>query len=176
MTMAVKVFLFGIAMTGATVAVSTFRTNDRVDDEHLERARRILSETPLIDGHNDLPWAIRNYEAAPMDVRAYDLRRRTPGHTDMPRLREGMVGAQFWSVYVPFAAVEEGAARYQLEQIDIARQLIELYPDVFELALTADEVEKVALALAEGELYFTLVPSGQPDQGTTGRTVDDLFS
>src|SRR5690606_19732769 len=62
------------------------------------RARAILSTTPLVDGHNDLPWAIRQYEAAPHDVVAYDLRSRTPGHTDIPRLREGMVGAQFWSV------------------------------------------------------------------------------
>jgi hypothetical protein len=63
-------------------------------------------------------------QSAPGDVAAYDLRSRTPGHTDLERLRQGMVGAQFWSVYVPPRAVEEGAARVQLEQIDIARQMI----------------------------------------------------
>ncbi len=108
-----------------------------------EVARRVLSRTPLFDGHNDLPWAIREYTAAPRDVVAYDLRGTVPGHTDIPRLRKGMVGAQFWSVYVPFEATKEGAARVQLEQIDIARQVIERYPDVFELAYSVSDVERV---------------------------------
>jgi membrane dipeptidase len=113
-------------------------------DTHLERAQRVLSETPLIDGHNDLPWAIRNSESAPHDVRAsdHDLRTHTPFHTDIDRLRAGMVGAQFWSVYIPYEAVEEGAAKVQLEQIDIALQVIDRYPDVFELALDASDVER----------------------------------
>lgn len=108
-----------------------------------ERARRILDHTPLIDGHNDLPWAIRNSELAPRDVfaGAHDLRSSTPFHTDIGRLREGRVGAQFWSVYIPFEAVEEGAAKVQLEQIDIANRIIETYPEAFELALTASDVE-----------------------------------
>jgi membrane dipeptidase len=112
-------------------------------DPHLEIARRVLSATPLVDGHNDLPWAIREYGAAPHDVVAYDLRRRTPGHTDIERLRQGMVGAQFWSVYIPFRAVEEGAAKTQLEQIDIAHHVIRRYPDIFELALTADDAVRI---------------------------------
>ena len=78
-----------------------------------------------------------------MDVAAYDLRHRTSGHTDIPRLRSGGVGAQFWSVYVPSAAVEEGAARVQLEEIDIARQMIAAYPDHLELALSPSDVERV---------------------------------
>jgi membrane dipeptidase len=112
-------------------------------DPHLDLARRVLSTTPLVDGHNDLPWVIRGYGAAPGDVAAYDLRSRTTGHTDLERLREGMVGAQFWSVYVPPRAVEEGAARVQLEQIDIARQIIALHPDHLELALTVSDVERI---------------------------------
>ena len=90
-----------------------------------EMARRVLERTPLFDGHNDLPWAIRQYRAAPMDVDAYDLRGRTPGHTDLERLRAGMVGAQFWSVYIPGEYADSGFARVQLEQIDIARRVIE---------------------------------------------------
>jgi len=109
--------------------------------DHDAIARRVLSTVPLIDGHNDLPWEIRNTESAPRDVRAYDLRSRTPGHTDIARLRQGMVGGQFWSVYVPFDATEEGAAKVQLEQIDIAKQIFDLYPDVFEPAFTASDVE-----------------------------------
>jgi membrane dipeptidase len=119
------------------------RTAAGAADPHLEVARRVLTTTPLVDGHNDLPWAIREYDAAPHDVAAYDLRSRTPGHTDIPRLRAGMVGAQFWSVYVPFRATETGAARVQLEQIDIAHQIIRRYPDVFELALTADDAVRI---------------------------------
>src|SRR5262245_10082140 len=92
------------------------------DDPYLERARRLLAHTILIDGHNDLPWAIRDYEKAPGDVAAYDLRSRTTGHTDIPRLREGRVGAQFWSVYIP-GELPSGFARTQLEQIDIARRV-----------------------------------------------------
>jgi membrane dipeptidase len=112
-------------------------------DQHLAVARRVLATTPLVDGHNDLPWAIREYAAAPHDVAAYDLRTRTPGHTDIARLRAGMVGAQFWSVYTPQSSVETGAAKMQLEQIDIARQIIARYPDVFELALTADDAVRI---------------------------------
>jgi membrane dipeptidase len=112
-------------------------------DRHMEAALRVLSSTPLVDGHNDLPWEIRNQEAGPMDVAAYDLRRRTPGHTDIQRLREGHVGAQFWSVYVPSSAVTEGAARVQLEEIDIARRIISRYPDHFELAMSPSDVERI---------------------------------
>jgi len=113
-------------------------------DAHLDKVRRVLSETPLIDGHNDLPWAIRENGAAPRDVVAYDLRAPTPGHTDLERLRRGMVGGQFWSVYVPCEAVGgEGPARVQLEQIDIARQVIARYPDVLEEAGDASDVERI---------------------------------
>ena len=108
-------------------------------DEHDAIALRVLRSVPLFDGHNDLPWAIRNADT-PRDVDAYGLRGEAAGHTDMRRLRAGGVGAQFWSVYVPFGAVEEGAARVQLEQIDIARQVIRENGDHLELALTGEDV------------------------------------
>ncbi|MGH8309748.1 MAG: hypothetical protein ACRETX_08140, partial [Steroidobacteraceae bacterium] len=65
-------------------------------DPALEHAKRLLERTILFDGHNDLPWAIRSYEAAPGDVAAYDIRKRAPadGQTDLARLREGRIGAQ----------------------------------------------------------------------------------
>ena len=103
-------------------------------DEALRHARRLLRSTILIDGHNDLPIAVRNFPTAPGDVVAYDLRQRTPGDTDIPRLRAGGLGGQFWSVYIP----GEGGgpyARTQLEQIDLARRIIARYPDTFRLAL-----------------------------------------
>ena len=70
-------------------------------DPYLARVKRVLATTPLIDGHNDLPWRIREDKAARGNVDAYDLRSRTPGHTDFARLKTGMIGAQFWSVYTP---------------------------------------------------------------------------
>jgi membrane dipeptidase len=109
-------------------------------DAHLERARRVLAEVPLIDGHNDLPWAIRTAAREPGGVGAYGLRERTAGHTDIPRLRAGMVGGQFWSVYVPPSAVRTGAAQMQREQIDLARLIFEMHPDVFQETLSSVEV------------------------------------
>jgi membrane dipeptidase len=113
------------------------------DDAALARAQRVLRTTPLIDGHNDLPWAIRAYRAAPRDVDAYDLRTTTPGHTDFARLGRGMVGAQFWSVYIPHTYADSGFARVQLEQIDIARRVVAKYPDRLAMAGTAADVERI---------------------------------
>jgi len=112
------------------------------EDPALARARKILRSIPLIDGHNDLPWRIRAEVEPPRDVAAYDLRRRTTGHTDLARLAEGQVGAQFWSVYVPGEIRDSGFARVQLEQIDIARRLIAQYPDRLALALSAADIER----------------------------------
>jgi len=111
-------------------------------DPYLARAKRVLSTTPLIDGHNDLPWRIREDSIARGRVDAYDLRKHTPGHTDFDRLKAGMVGAQFWSVYTPGEWRDSGYARVQLEQIDIARRVIEKYPDRLALALTADDIRR----------------------------------
>ncbi len=113
----------------------------RAQDPHLEKARRVLEAVPLVDGHNDLPWYIREeFTRAPRDVDAYDLRGHTPGNTDIDRLRRGMVGGQFWSVYIPGEFPDSGYARTQLEQIDIARRVIAKYPDALQLALTAQDV------------------------------------
>jgi membrane dipeptidase len=114
----------------------------RSSESDLERARRILATTPLIDGHNDLPWAIRESKTAPRDVDAYDLRRHTTGHTDLERLRAGMVSGQFWSVYIPGEIADSGFARVQMEQIDIARRIIDKYPDRLMWALTAHDLRR----------------------------------
>jgi membrane dipeptidase len=112
------------------------------DARYLARAKRVLKQTPLIDGHNDLPWRIREDSIARGNVDAYDLRKHTPGHTDLERLRRGMVGAQFWSVYVPGEWPDSGYAKVQLEQIDIARRMIAKYPDQLALALTANDIRR----------------------------------
>jgi membrane dipeptidase len=127
-------------------------------------AERALRASPVVDGHNDLAWAIRENPAARGDVAAYDLRKRTPRMTDLDRLRRGMVGGQFWSVYIP-GEPEDGAyaangavsdrpgyARVQLEQIDIARQFIVRYSDQLAPAYTATDVRAAIKAHKVGSL------------------------
>ncbi len=109
-------------------------------DAQLAHAKKLLEQTILIDGHNDLPWEIRTAEGAPRDVAAYDLRTPRKGMTDLARLAEGRVGAQFWSIYIPGEIKDSGFARVQLEQFDIARRMIARYPDRLMLALTADDI------------------------------------
>lgn len=113
-----------------------------------ERARidRILRRTPLIDGHNDLPWEIR--DSFRNDLDAVDLnsdtRRLTPPlHTDIARLREGRVGAQFWSVYVPAALKGTEATEATFQQIDLTRRMIARYPRAFEFAESADDIVRI---------------------------------
>jgi len=130
------------SLLGATLPLAAQTTSASADDRYLARAKRILRQTPLIDGHNDLPWRIREDSIARGKVDAYDLRKRTPGHTDLDRLRKGMIGAQFWSVYIPAEWRDSGYARVQLEQIDVARQMIAKYPDRLALALTADDIRR----------------------------------
>ena len=132
-----------IAITfGGVTSVCAQSPSPEPSDVYLARAKRVLSQTPLIDGHNDLPWRIREDSIARGNVNAYDLRKRTPGQTDLNRLRAGMVGAQFWSVYTPGEWRDSGYARVQLEQIEIARQVIAKYPDRLALALSAEDIRR----------------------------------
>ncbi len=110
-------------------------------DPAMARALHVLATHPVIDGHNDLPWAIRENLKTPQDVVAYDVRGHAPGNTDLPRLKAGHVGGQFWSVYTPGESKFEDYARIQLEQIDIARRVVARYPELV-WALTADDMEK----------------------------------
>ncbi|MBE0593326.1 MAG: dipeptidase [Gemmatimonadales bacterium] len=106
----------------------------------LERARRLMEQVPLIDGHNDLPWELRERFHSSFD--SLDLARPQPElMTDIPRLRQGMVGAQFWSTYSPSEI--EHPARVGMEQVDIVRRMAERYPDVFVMAGTADDIERI---------------------------------
>ena len=111
------------------------------------RARDMLGRFPLIDGHNDLPWALRErarQDGGTVSQVVFDLDAPAGGlHTDLPRLAAGGVGAQFWSVYVPASLTPDGAVAAVLEQIDVARRMIACYPGSFGLALTADDVEHV---------------------------------
>jgi membrane dipeptidase len=105
----------------------------------LSLTRAMLSRFPLIDGHNDLPWELRELYGS--DLAAADLTRRLPDtQTDIPRLVEGGVGGQFWSVYVPAQLTGDAAVTAVLEQIDLVHRMIERYPARFQLALTASDV------------------------------------
>ena len=112
-------------------------------NDELDRAVELLSRSPLIDGHNDLAIALRE-KVGSIAVSSVDLRGSVPGlHTDIPRLRAGRVGGQFWSVWVPAELPEERALPMALEQLDIADAFADRYPDVFGRATTADEVDAV---------------------------------
>jgi len=137
-----RVFGLCVLLSASAVLSIQAQTAPAPSAGDLARAKRILSETPLIDGHNDLPWRIREDSIAKGNVDAYDIRRHTPGHTDLDRLKRGMVGAQFWSVYTPGEYRDSGYARVQLEQIDIARRVIAKYPDRLALALSTGDIRR----------------------------------
>lgn len=106
----------------------------------LAEAKGLHKLYPLIDGHNDLPWAMRN--RVNYDMSRWDIaQRHEEGQTDIPRLKNGGVGGQFWSVYVPVGA--ENPVLATMEQVDFVKRMIERYPDAFELALTADDVLRI---------------------------------
>lgn len=131
-----------LAVTVLASAAGAQGTTPAPSARDFEVARRALRAAPLIDGHNDLPWAIREAKDAPMDVEAYDLTKKTSGHTDLPRLRQGLVGGQFWSIYIPGEIRDSGYARVQLEEFDIAKRVIAKYPKDLAFAWTADDVRR----------------------------------
>ena len=105
-------------------------------------ARDLLSRYPIIDGHNDLPWALRQARSAGPELT--DIAQRVEfTHTDLPRLAEGGVGGQFWSVYVPAELQGDAAVAATIEQVDLVRRLAARYPDRLELALTAAQAESI---------------------------------
>jgi len=124
------------------------------DVDYQARVARVLKQTPLIDGHNDLPWEIRErFKGA---LAAIDLNSDTsklplpkeppdaaPLMTDIPRLRAGMVGGQFWSVWVPVDIKGPEAVQATVEQIDLVKRIAAKYPAVFEVAYTAADVRRI---------------------------------
>jgi membrane dipeptidase len=131
-----------VPLTALSLALLVLDGSARQEDL-LERARRLHKSAPLIDGHNDYPWELR--ESTPdRDLEKLDISKPQPAiHTDIARLKAGGVGGQFWSVYVPSAMAGQQAVTATLEQIDIVHRMLRRYPDTFELALTADDVERI---------------------------------
>jgi membrane dipeptidase len=111
--------------------------------DFLARARALHRATPLIDGHNDFPMALLEHNAQ-RDLDALDIRVAQPKiHTDIPRLKQGGVGGQFWSVYVPATLQGSDAVTATLAQIDVVYRMVHKYPETFELATTAGDVERI---------------------------------
>ncbi|WP_420125603.1 dipeptidase [Longimicrobium sp.] len=111
------------------------------DDALLERARRIHASAPLIDGHNDLPWEIR--EKAQGNLSVMDPNGALPQqHTDVPRLRAGGVGGVFWAAYVPVDRIGNGAAAFALAQIGLIKRMTDASPEL-EFARTADDIVRI---------------------------------
>jgi membrane dipeptidase len=131
-----RAFTLLVILLAAATALA--QTDARID--------RILKEVPLIDGHNDLPWEyherVKNH-LAEIDIAQDQSKLTKPLHTDIPRLRQGRLGAQFWSVYVPVELKGNDAVVATMQQIDVVHRLAAIYPDTFVLASTADDIVRI---------------------------------
>ncbi|MFH9944500.1 dipeptidase [Streptomyces murinus] len=138
---------------------------------NLDEARALLREFPVVDGHNDLPWALR--EKAGYDLDRLDIAGHQHGHlhTDIPRLRAGGVGAQYWSVYVPAEQPDPVAAT--LEQIDCVRQLLDRYQADLAPALTAADMEA---ARGEGRIASLMGAEGGHSIANSLGTLRGLYA
>ncbi|WP_367322655.1 dipeptidase [Streptomyces sp. HUAS ZL42] len=137
----------------------------------LETARELLREFPVVDGHNDLPWALREQVRYDLDARDISTHQNAHLHTDIPRLREGGVGAQFWSVYVRSDLPD--AVPATLEQIDCVRQLLARYPGDLRAALTAADM---AEARADGRIASLMGAEGGHSIANSLGTLRGLYA
>ena len=136
--------LLGLLLTWSGCALA-------LDNDYHARIARVLKQTPLIDGHNDLPWEIRerfNGRLTAVDLAADTRKLPVPAGgapllTDIPRLRAGLVGGQFWSVWVPVEIKGAEAVQTTMEQIDLVKRIAARYPADFEIAYTAADVRRI---------------------------------
>jgi membrane dipeptidase len=141
---AVAAAVLGVLMAAAGVAGAA-------SDDFAARVNRVLASTPLIDGHNDLPWELRDRSKghlATIDLRSDTAKLPVPEGgaplmTDIPRLRAGRVGGQFWSVWVPTDLEGNDAVQATLEQIDLVKRMIAAYPADLQMAYTAADIRRI---------------------------------
>ena len=135
--------LTGLLVSGPLAALAA-------EESFSSRVERVLARTPVIDGHNDLPWELR--ESSRGRLASIDLRSDTSHivsssglalSTDIPRLRAGGVGAQYWSVWVPTDLTGSDAVQTTLEQIDLVKRMVASYPDDFQMAYTAADIRRI---------------------------------
>ncbi len=140
-----------LALAMATAATAAEPTDPKI----AARVDRVLAKTPLIDGHNDLPWEIRIRFASKLeglDLKSDTSRLPSPEEgglglmTDIPRMRAGHMGGQFWSVWIPSSITGPAAVQTTIEQIDIVKRMAERYPADFEMAYTADDIVRIHAA------------------------------
>jgi membrane dipeptidase len=135
--------LFPVMVLSLTSSIVHAEDDNRPPVVLTDEARALHASSLVIDGHNDLPWELRTQAQGRFD-RLDISQQQSKVQTDIPRLRQGGVGAQFWSVWVPMDTAKRGAAlTTTLEQIDLVKAMIARYPDAFELALTADDIERI---------------------------------
>lgn len=136
-----------LVLSACSFCFGSARAQSEADDYQpvvvSEQAKTVHAGSYVFDGHNDLPWYIR--QEASMQFDNFDIaERQTENHTDIPRLHEGGVGAQYWSVYVPAHTAESGKSHQMtIEQIDIVKAMVKKYPETFELAMTADDIDRI---------------------------------
>jgi membrane dipeptidase len=148
------------------------RADDRPAVRLTDQALALHREALLIDGHNDLPWQFRKNKD--LLVRTLDIARSQPKlHTDLARLRQGGVGAQFWSAYVDASTDKAGTAvKLTLEQIDIIHRLVKKYPDDLEMAYTADDIVRIRKA---GKIASLIGVEGGHSIGNSLETLRKLY-
>ena len=133
-----------VVAAAATLLIATPAFAQPIAPSVQKRIDRILKRTPLIDGHNDLPWALReDHKQSVEGLESGTDGREPPLMTDMERMRTGRVGGQFWSVYITGTILGDEAIRTTLEQIDTAHRLIDAYPQHLEFAESADDMVRI---------------------------------
>jgi membrane dipeptidase len=140
----------GLTLSLATATAAT--AAEQPDPKIAARVERVLSQTPLIDGHNDLPWEIRIRFASKLEglnLKSDTSKLPSPEEgggglmTDIPRMRAGRMGGQFWSVWIPSNITGPAAVQTTLEQIDLVKRLADRYPADLEMAYTADDIVRI---------------------------------
>ncbi|HEX6376920.1 MAG TPA: dipeptidase [Allosphingosinicella sp.] len=135
----------GLSALALALLVAAAPRSDKAE----QRVERILRTTPVIDGHNDLPWEIRDkydFWRKPLDLDADTSRLEARLQTDLPRMKRGRVGAQFWSVWIPNEMKGDEAVRATLEQIDIVHRMVGRYPARLEMASSAADIRRISKA------------------------------
>ncbi|TNM91010.1 hypothetical protein fugu_003299 [Takifugu bimaculatus] len=120
--------------------LASFCSTTSAQDANMDRALKLMAETPLIDGHNDLPWQLR--KQFNNELNKVDLNTLETTHTNIPKVKKGRLGAQFWSAYVPCDTQYKDAVRQTLEQIDVVHRMCQKYPEVFMFASSSDDILK----------------------------------
>jgi membrane dipeptidase len=136
-----------VAIACSSLAQAATPPSGKRDTALAARVAKVLVDIPLIDGHNDLPWELRARGAVDLREDHSNQAKAVPGQaplmTDIPRMRAGGMGAQFWSVWIPASTTGPLAVQMTIEEIDIVRRMVAKYPEAFEMAYTAADIERV---------------------------------